>query len=450
MEFPTWMICLFLFLIGCCVGSFLNVVIWRLPLCGQKTTFRGVEGRLTLNWPPSHCPVCHAGVRWNRNIPVLSWLVLRGRCAACQTPISIRYPLVELGTGLIFAALYLAYFVAGWYGHIFHSIAYGGPTLALDMFYAAALLAAAGIDADWFEIPWLIPVLIVAAALAGVPFGRQPMLASLAPASTPGRLAAGGAAGLLVSIVLLYWRLLPQSFPPETLPAESPDMPDPPEFQPPVAFSRNWPFLLAGGIILLLTAGAWIVLSPPTASLVTLIAGIVLFLIGVLPRTIQSDDNLAEQVLDEAEAPCARREILKELLFLLPPISLALLALTIPTPLPPTPWCGRILGIIFGGLCGGGVIWLIRIGGTLLFGRVAMGMGDVHLMVAIGAVAGGLPAIVVVFLAAFLALLWAVVLKIMGRPNVLPFGPWLSIAGILILLIGQPILHWYGSLLFPR
>lgn len=79
------------FVFGLLIGSFLNVVIWRVP--------RGEN----LNRPGSHCPVCEHPIRPHDNIPVVSWLVLRGRCRDCGTPISPRYPLVELGTGIAFA-----------------------------------------------------------------------------------------------------------------------------------------------------------------------------------------------------------------------------------------------------------------------------------------------------------------------------------------------------------
>jgi leader peptidase (prepilin peptidase)/N-methyltransferase len=76
-------------LLGLCVGSFLNVCIYRLPR-GQS-----------LATPPSRCPQCGRPLRWVDNIPVISWLVLRGRCASCQGPISAQYPIVEIVTALI-------------------------------------------------------------------------------------------------------------------------------------------------------------------------------------------------------------------------------------------------------------------------------------------------------------------------------------------------------------
>ncbi|MEU0093485.1 prepilin peptidase [Kribbella sp. NPDC006257] len=80
-------------LLGLAVGSFLNVVIHRVP-----------RGESVVS-PASRCPRCGRPIRARHNIPVLGWLILRGRCAYCGTPISARYPLVELGTGVLFAAL---------------------------------------------------------------------------------------------------------------------------------------------------------------------------------------------------------------------------------------------------------------------------------------------------------------------------------------------------------
>ena len=81
-----------LFLIGLCIGSFLNVVIYRLPI---KTP------TLSLSLPKSHCPICKHQLSWYENIPVLSWCVLKGRCRQCKTSISIKYPIFELISGLL-------------------------------------------------------------------------------------------------------------------------------------------------------------------------------------------------------------------------------------------------------------------------------------------------------------------------------------------------------------
>ena len=83
-------------LLGACIGSFLNVVAWRLPR--QESMVR----------PRSHCPHCGTQLRWHDNVPVLSWLLLRGRCAHCGAPISLRYPAVELLVAGLFVATALA------------------------------------------------------------------------------------------------------------------------------------------------------------------------------------------------------------------------------------------------------------------------------------------------------------------------------------------------------
>lgn len=90
---PLWQVMSFVF--GACIGSFLNVCIWRIP--------RG-ESIVSV---PSHCPKCGHDIRWHENIPLLSWLVLRGKCAKCRGGVSPRYFLVELLTGILFYLLFL-------------------------------------------------------------------------------------------------------------------------------------------------------------------------------------------------------------------------------------------------------------------------------------------------------------------------------------------------------
>ncbi len=85
------------FLFGLLIGSFLNVCILRIPR----------EESVVM--PPSHCPACGAGIKPYDNIPVLSWLMLRGRCRKCKTTISAQYPAVELLTGLLFVGCYLMF-----------------------------------------------------------------------------------------------------------------------------------------------------------------------------------------------------------------------------------------------------------------------------------------------------------------------------------------------------
>ncbi len=101
------------FLFGLVFGSFLNVCIHRLALgCygDQELAERGLSRKdLSIVSPPSACPRCHHPIRWYDNVPVVSWLLLRGRCRDCQAPISPRYAAVELLTALLFLACYAAF-----------------------------------------------------------------------------------------------------------------------------------------------------------------------------------------------------------------------------------------------------------------------------------------------------------------------------------------------------
>ncbi len=90
--------------IGASLGSFLNVVIWRVP------------EKMSLSSPPSHCPKCGAPVRWHDNIPIISWFVLRGKCRDCREPISFRYPLVEALNCFIALIVCASIFYGGWTG----------------------------------------------------------------------------------------------------------------------------------------------------------------------------------------------------------------------------------------------------------------------------------------------------------------------------------------------
>ena len=119
----------FAFVLGAMIGSFLNVCIYRLPL------------GMAVNKPErSFCPHCKNQLRWYHNIPVLSWLVLRGRCGFCQAPIAVRYPLVELLTAVLFFAVWRR-FSDTW-------------ILAFPLWiFVALVIVATFIDFDHFIIP---------------------------------------------------------------------------------------------------------------------------------------------------------------------------------------------------------------------------------------------------------------------------------------------------------
>ncbi|HSL20040.1 MAG TPA: prepilin peptidase [Vicinamibacterales bacterium] len=127
-------------LAGLAIGSFLNVIIHRLPR------------DMSIVWPGSSCAVCGARIRWYDNVPILGWLLLRGRCRDCRQPISIRYPLVELAT---LAAFLLCYreFGADW-------------LLVPRLLFSAALIALFAIDLEHQILPNTITVPGIVAGIA--------------------------------------------------------------------------------------------------------------------------------------------------------------------------------------------------------------------------------------------------------------------------------------------
>jgi leader peptidase (prepilin peptidase)/N-methyltransferase len=142
---PPTVVALLAALVGLLVGSFLNVVAYRVPR------------RESVVFPPSACPRCREPIRPRHNVPVLGWLALRGRCHDCSSPISARYPLVEAGTGALFA-------LAGF------RFADRPMLLTAYLAFAAIAVALALIDLDVRRLPNVIvlpsyPVLGVLLAL---------------------------------------------------------------------------------------------------------------------------------------------------------------------------------------------------------------------------------------------------------------------------------------------
>ena len=101
LTLPPALIFAWVFAVGACVGSFINVVLYRLP----QMMIAAEQSGLNLTWPGSHCPHCHSAIPPLHNIPLVSYLLLKGRAACCHRPISWRYPLSEASAGLIAVAV---------------------------------------------------------------------------------------------------------------------------------------------------------------------------------------------------------------------------------------------------------------------------------------------------------------------------------------------------------
>lgn len=373
-----WII--FMATLGACVGSFLNVVVYRLPR-GQSIVV-----------PPSHCPNCGRGIKWYDNIPLLSWLALRGKCRFCKAPISPRYIIIEAATAAMLAGLYVCYYVlelrqgAGQFTETW-------PMFASHAALLCCLLACSVVDIE----SWTVPLEVCwAASLIGVVSSAaspHPWMSPVPPAA--GAMALGGVVGLAAALVLVHYGLIRRSFL---------DVEDKPPIQPAQPGRKKKK-------------------KAPKAVAITAKH-------GVNPR----------------------KEVLREVIFLAPAIALAIVARLLVTRVPAVsagwdwlttgpagPHVNGLLAAIFGYLVGGLWIWGIRILGTLGFGKEAMGLGDVHILAAVGAVTGWAVPSIAFFVAPLFGLLWAIYLWLAHDQRELPYGPWLAVATLIIMLFYDPI-----------
>ncbi len=414
MSHPVMIV--FVFLLGSCVGSFLNVVVWRLP--------RGES----LSDPPSHCPKCDRRLNWYDNIPIIGWIKLGGRCRFCKAPISARYPIIEAVTAALFVFYYVMFFMKNVGPCVRPSLGQemspmsrpldltrDWPIFSLYLYLLSALLAASLIDAELFIIPtsiiwsWKGGVLWVALLVHALADGPG-VPGALTVGPLGGAVAAGGAVGLLVSILLLRIGKLPLSFS-QGAPMLEVDR---------AALKQEEDEAHKGG-------------------------------------TSKNPGSSSKPAVDEATpreytAKEIRAEIRKEMLFLLPPLTLALAWALLTWRIPGLArawgnafnvrWVSGLLGSAQGALVGGFVVWLTRILGSVAFGREAMGMGDVDLMAGIGAVVGAGAATIAFFLAPFFGIAIAIYLLLTGTRRELPYGPYLSLATAFVMLWYCPIAEY--------
>ncbi len=177
--------------LGLAFGSFANVVIWRFP--------RGEP----LSSPPSRCPGCGHSIRWYDNIPVISWVLLRGRCRDCGVPISLRYPLVEIASGALWSLAGMLY-------------GFSARTVwAIALFYLLLILSL--IDLDVMRLPNRIVAALALAGLAGVLLAQFTPIEALpltftgeSPPGNPlvsGLLGVIAGAGSSLAVAMIYERV---------------------------------------------------------------------------------------------------------------------------------------------------------------------------------------------------------------------------------------------------
>jgi leader peptidase (prepilin peptidase) / N-methyltransferase len=180
-EVPAWAVAVIAFVFGAAWGSFFNVAIYRWPL------------GLSVVRPPSHCPACHARIPAHLNVPILGYLLLRGKAACCGQPLSPRYPIVEtLGAVLCVAVAQRFVLAADPATPLLHAV-----VIALSYFaFAGGLLIATFVDLEHMEIPDEV-------SLPGAALGLATAVLRDPPGAESAALGAG--AGFLVVQVLFVW-----------------------------------------------------------------------------------------------------------------------------------------------------------------------------------------------------------------------------------------------------
>ncbi|MGD0596592.1 MAG: prepilin peptidase [Sedimentisphaerales bacterium] len=404
---PMWFWIVFLFAIGCCVGSFLNVVIYRLPR--DKSLVR----------PPSSCPSCGKHIQFYDNIPLVSWLLLCGKCRYCKARISPRYFVIELLTGLVFVGAFALYFHSGLRHGIPAFLSGGWILYLISVILFSALIASSAIDLEMWIIPLSICWFAAAAGLLGGAIAPlfihpatirhyflMPMTADLifVNHTTVASLVTGATIGLGISMLLLATGILKRSY----------------DFSKIQKSSEN-------------------------------------------PE--KSADSTSQSGSGQANSPQAegkfndRFEMFREVLFLLPIIVCALAASQIVNQCPALhqwwlvfsqrPVVEGFMGSLAGYFVGCTVVWATRILGTLAFGREAMGLGDVHLMGAAGTVIGPLFIIIAFFVAPFFGLVWAAAQLFSKKTRQIPYGPFLSLGIVVVMIFHDGIID-YLKVVFGR
>lgn len=452
---PQVVIEIFVWLFGLCVGSFLNVVVYRLA-----------TGLSVAKPARSFCPRCRAGIAWYDNLPILSWFVLRGRCRHCRGLISVQYPLVEALTGLAFVLVYHLLLVAHARAGIREpALPDDLPLLIGWLVLVAGLVACAAMDIASYTVDVRITnvVLGVAIVMHAVWPQRQFFLPQAHSASTAAALAA-----LLVGGMVLWWagRRRDSAEPAEETSASA-VLEDAPG-------SESRALRLAGtaATAAFVALAAWLVyltVMPPTsrletrdvavaAALIALFAAVVL--IGGQRRT--ADDEIAVAI--RQEEPRARRTAWRELARLLWVVVAAVVVFIAVDQFPGiaavwqqavdwtpaanfAPVAGAALAI-YGAVVGAAAGWLLRIVFTLIYGREAFGVGDIHILAAAGAAAGWDIALLGLLLSVGIALLGWLLGLLLKSTVMIPFGPWLALGFIAALWWNRPaqsIAHTYGD-----
>ena len=328
-DLPREFVLFFLFVLGLCIGSFLNVCIHRFP---AKRRLRDQLWALTSH--SSGCPRCSSSIRWHDNVPLLGWLLLRGRCRSCRLSISVRYPLVELLTAVLFVVLYQCEMPLDFRG----GVSTGGLQSSVG---PQAAFPQSSVEV-WLHVRYGLHVAMLCCLIVAT----------------------------FIDLVL------------------------------------------------------WII---PDGSTVPLM------LFSLLVHTLSGQCWIVPLWFQDASVASTLRAVLPEsvswLMFSWDGLSFATAY----------PHVHGFLVSVAGFIAGGGIVWLVRVIGAFVLRREAMGFGDVVLMAMIGSVLGWQPVLVVFFAAPMLAIGVALLSLVLRRRDEIPYGPWLSLAALLLLVLWNSV-----------
>lgn len=454
--------------VGLCIGSFLNVVIYRLP--------RNRSLRMPL-W--SACPNCKRRIHWLDNIPVVSFLLLRGRCRVCDIPISTRYPVIEISMAVVVLLLLDALFI----GHVRAGIASSPfgltdrlssdwPIFVAHVILFAALMAMSAIDLEhyWVDVRFTNFVTVCGFALHALWTPRH-SAAWIRPFDSTAVVCGFAVIGLGLTWLVFVCQphMDAEDFGEESHEAQGDGSPEPPVAHLPPSLTP--PSRAAAWVAGAILVGLLVLLyfdetrSEPfrhVGRALVPLAFLVALIFGESIVSRPSDQAIVEAIYDERYN--ARRMALSELTLLAPAILFGVIGLLLmrgggdlalrlsaalhsTVPAPPgsvfrdwSPWFGAATAAS-GYVIAGAIGWAVRIVFTLLFGKEAFGAGDIHMMAAAGCVAGWPVVLLGFMLTCGLALLgWMAALPF-KRTRALPLGPWLSVSFLAVTVFYGPILR---------
>ncbi|MDX2200989.1 MAG: A24 family peptidase [Phycisphaerae bacterium] len=452
---------LFIAALGLAVGSFLNVVIYRLP--------HGIS-LARPRW--SFCPHCGESIAGRDNLPVISWLLLRGRCRVCAAPISGQYPIVEAMTALIFTLVYFLLISESARAGLTTNAWAGGdwPYVIACLTLAAAMIACSAMDITSYSLDVRVTEFaVVVGLLMHVAWRRGELHTPLALSPW----GAAGAAAALAALVMLWIsnraaRRAESAGHPSAAADDDPSDDEPANEAAVSAIEAagrrgagRVPVVIAILLMLVLTSALVLSgvmgesrLAQSTRWWLAPLSLAIIYLVTVLAGSGHTDADAAVHEEIESEARFARATSLSELLWLAPAIVAGCAAyfavahsayaadlwrgIVQWSPIAPfRPLAGLTYGLA-GLAIAAALGWALRLFFTFAFGREAFGTGDIYILAAAGATIGPDIAALGLLAAVGLAMVAWMLAQLSKSTTLLPFGPPLAIGFLVALWLSRP------------